>query len=374
MVINATKPEIGSYEDYIDEIKDIWETGSMTNNGSKVQRFRNKLISKIGCKNAELFVNGHLALLIALKALELPNKGEVLTSPFTFVSTTNAIVQCGLTPVFCDIDRTYNIDIESIKRNITSKTCAIVVPHIFGIPCHVHEIEIIAKERGLKVVYDGAQAFGTKIDGVDIGCFGDITMFSFHAIKVFNSIEGGLLTFKDENLQSKFILYRNFGISYGETNDVEVVGYNAKMNEFQAAMGLVNLKTVDEIIRKRKELALCYIEKLRDIPGIETFPYNDSIEYNYAYFPILINAEKYGMTRDDLWKYLNNKGIGSRKLYDKLTCDYSIFCENRYCKDTEYASRISRKCLDLPIYSGMTGDEINIVCSKIRQYILMSQK
>lgn len=364
-MIKATRPEMPSYEAYIDEIKDIWETEAMTNNGPKTQRFREELVSRMNCKNAELFVNGHSALVTALKALELPEGGEVLTSPFTFVSTTNAIIQCGLVPIFCDIDRTYNIDIESIKRNLTEKTCAIVTPHIFGIPCHVYEIDGIAKENGIKVVYDGAQAFGTKIDGVDIGCFGDITMFSFHAIKVYNSIEGGCLTYKDVSLKKKFELYRNFGISYGETNDVEVIGYNAKMNEFQAAMGLVNLEHLDKDIERRKELANIYISSFKDIPGTSTYPYEDNTSYNYAYFPILINEREYGISRDKLWKRLSERKIGSRKLYDMITCDYRCFRDKKYRQDVSYAREISKRCLDLPMYAALSEEDIRSVISII---------
>ena len=346
-MISATKPEMGPYDAYIDEIRDIWDTGIMTNNGPKVQKFREKLIERIGCKNAELFVNGHSASMIALKALELPAGGEVLTSPFTFVSTTNAIVQNNLTPVFCDIDSTYNIDIESIKRNITDKTCAIFVPHIFGIPCHVQEIE--------------------EIDGTDIGCFGDITMFSFHAIKVFNSIEGGLLTFKDERLKEKFELYRNFGICYGETNDVGVAGYNAKMNEFQAAMGLVNIRLVDKVIEKRKELAELYINLIAEIPGVETYHYEKNIAYNFAYFPVIINADVYGKTRDELWNALKAAGIGTRKLYDTLTCDFSVFRSSNYRKDTAFAEKVTEKCLDLPMYSSMRPKDVEMIGNKLMQ-------
>ena len=186
MNIKPTQPAMPSYESYIAEIKDIWETKALTNNGPKVQKFKAKLEQFLGVKNVDLFTNGHSALYLALKAFDL--RGEVITSPFTFVSTTNAIVQNGLTPVFCDIDDSYNIDSNKIEELITEKTCAIVTPHIFGIPCEVQKIQEIAGKYSLKVIYDGAQAFGTKIGDKHIGYFGDATMFSFHAIKVFNSI------------------------------------------------------------------------------------------------------------------------------------------------------------------------------------------
>ena len=318
MNIKPTQPAMPSYESYIAEIKDIWETKALTNNGPKVQKFKAKLEQYLGVENVDLFTNGHSALYLALKASDL--RGEVITSPFTFVSTTNAIVQNGLTPVFCDIDDSYNIDSNKIEELITEKTCAIVTPHIFGIPCEVQKIQEIAGKYNLKVIYDGAQAFGTKIGDKHIGYFGDATMFSFHAIKVFNSIEGGMIAYRDAELHRKFELYRNFGISYeGASNDVLVSGINAKMNEFQAAMGLCSLEIVDEEIKKRKELAQIYVERLNRLEGVSTYNYQDNITYNYAYFPIRIDEKLCGINRDTLHEYLKNRGIGTRKLYDKIS-------------------------------------------------------
>lgn len=360
-IIKATKPEMASYEEYIEEIKPIWETGSMTNNGPKTRLFREKLKAYTGCANLELFVNGHASLVTALKALELAEGTEVLTSPFTFASTTNAIEQCGLVPVFCDIDDTYNIDIDSIKRNLTVNTGAIVTPHIFGIPCHVEEIERIAREYGLKVIYDGAQAFGTKINGKNIAEFGDAVMFSFHAIKVFNAIEGGALTYQDAMLKEKLELYRNFGITYGSVNDVALSGYNAKMTEFSAAMGLVNLPHVEETIARRKQLAEHYKEVLEEIDGIGTYRYEENIDYNYAYFPVIIDAEKTGKTRDEIWDELRENGVETRKLYDRLTCDYTYYQRKAYRRDVRYAEEMTKKCLDFPIYSSLAEEDIDYI-------------
>lgn len=368
-IIKATRPEMPSYEEYITEIESIWDDGSMTNNGPKVQRLRKQLCAYMGCKNADLFVNGHTSSLIALKSLDLPEGGEVLTSPFTFASTTNAIVQVGLVPVFCDIDSTYNIDVDSLRRNITSKTCAIFTPHIFGIPCHVKEIEEIAQEYNLNVIYDGAQAFGTKIKGESIVQYGDITMFSLHAIKIFNAVEGGILTYKDSNLQQKFELYRNFGISYGDTNDVEVAGINAKMTEFSAAMGLVNLPRIDAIISRRKQLAEYYREVFDGISGISIYPYEKGIDYNYAYFPIIIDEDKCGVNRDELWIELGKRNIGTRKLYDRLTCDFSYYRDKPYRKDVRFATEMTKKCLDFPMYSSLTEEDIDYIGEVLREII-----
>ena len=364
-IIKPTQPVMPKMEDYIEEIRSIWNTKMMTNNGEKVNRFKTMLAGYIGCENLDIFVNGHSALMIAIQSLEL--EGEVITSPFTFVSTTNAIVQSGLTPVFGDIDDSYNLSPKSIEELITEKTCAIITPHIFGIPCNVEEIEKIAKKHGLKVIYDGAQAFGTKVKERSIGCYGDITMFSFHATKLFNSIEGGMLTYKNEQLHKKFEWYRNFGISYGEeSNDVEVVGLNGKMNEFQAAMGIVNLSGLEEEIGKRKRLAELYHECLKDVPGIQTYSYREDIDYNYAYFPVKV-TEEYGMTRDELWMRLKEKGIGTRKLYDKLTCDFNCYKDRGYVRKTGYADQVKKMALDLPMYGSLGEEKVWYICDTIEE-------
>lgn len=359
--ISPTKPVLPSYEDYISEIKSIWETGLMTNNGPKVKKFGEQLCQYVDCPNVNLFVNGHSALLTALKVLNI--SGEVITSPFTFISTTNAIVQAGLTPVFCDVDDSYNIDATKIESCITAKTCAIVTPHIFGIPCDVEKIQSIADKYNLKIIYDAAQAFGTKINGRHIVTYGDITMVSFHAIKIFNSIEGGLLVYKDANLRKKFELYRNFGIDY-ETGDVEVCGYNAKMNEFQAAMGICNLSGIEQEIETRHRLAEYYGEKLQTVNGIKPFNYNDNVRYNHAYYPVIVE-EKFGISRNELWKKLKERGIFTRKLYDRLTCNMSIH-NGKYKQNIKHAEKISHQTLDLPIYGDLTLEEIDRIIEEIK--------
>ena len=353
-VIKPTQPVMPTYEAYIKEIRDIWDTKELTNNGVKVQKLKKRIQNYLNCRNADLFVNGHSALMIAIRSLSL--RGEVLTSPFTFVSTTNAIVQNGLTPVFCDI----------LEAQITEKTSAIITPHIFGIPCKVKEIEQIAQRHNLKVIYDGAQAFGTRINGRHIGNFGDITMFSLHAVKVYNTIEGGLLTYVDDVLHDQFELYRNFGISYYEKgNDVSVCGINAKMNEFQAAMGILGLDILDKEIETRKGLAQIYINRLAGIKGIATYPYEEGIDYNYAYFPIRVNKEEFGISRDDLFIRLKEKGIITRKLYEILCCDFSCYKERNYVADVDYARQIAQEALDLPIYGTLCPEEVEYICNEI---------
>lgn len=363
--IKATRPVLPDKEEYFKEISTIWENGIMTNNGEKVQCFRNMLMEYLECQNVDVFVNGHISLLLAIRALDL--SGEVITSPFTFISTTNAIIQSGLTPVFADIDDTYNLNPDSIEELVTEKTSAIIAPHIFGIPCNVERIGKIAKKYGLKVIYDGAQAFGTKIQGKPICAYGDVTMHSFHAIKVFNSIEGGALAYKDKGLHESFGLYRNFGLSYENgSTDVMLSGINAKMNEFQAAMGIVNLRQFGQELKQRKKLASIYCQTLQGIDGIKVFEYLPDIEYNYAYFPIKVYPE-YGVSRDILWERLAERGIGTRKLYDKLTCDYTCYQGENFVKRTEYADVIKKITLDLPIYGTMTEDDVLQVCEAIRE-------
>ncbi len=366
MDIKDTRPVMADMEDYIEEIKSIWDTKILTNNGKKVEKLKKQLADYLDCENIDLFVNGHSALMLAIKVMDL--QGEVITSPFTFVSTTNAIVQNGLVPVFGDIDDSYNLSPKSIESLITPNTCAIITPHIFGIPCDVGRIGSIAKKHNLKVIYDGAQAFGTKVNGRAIGCFGDAAIFSFHAIKVFNSIEGGMAVYQDNVLHKKFEQYRNFGISYGENgNEVEVIGINAKMNEFQAAMGIVNLKNIEHEHIKRKKLTKQYCELLKDIEGIQTYRYEGNVDYNYAYFPIKILPE-YGRSRDDLWQYLKANGIGTRKLYDKLTCDYRCYKDKGYIRKTENADKVKKICLDLPMYGTLSENEVCCITDRIRTF------
>ncbi len=363
--IKAVQPVMPFRQSFYTEIESIWDTGILTNNGEKAEKFKKMLSEYLGCPYLDLFVNGHSALLLGIKALGL--EGEVITSPFTFVSTTNAIMQNNLIPVFGDIDESYNLTPESIADAITPNTSAIITPHIFGIPCKVEAIAEIAQKFHLKVIYDGAQAFGTRVNGESIGKYGDLCMFSFHAVKVFNSIEGGMITYRNKELGDKFERYRNFGIDYGINEmDVALIGINAKMNEFQAAMGIVNLPGVESEIERRKAHAELYCCILRDVAGIETYGYEKNVDYNYAYFPIKIGDE-YGRSRDELYMLLKEKQIGSRKLYDKLTYEYSCYRGRNFRKKSVNAEHIKNITLDLPIYGSLKRDEIEYICDVIRK-------
>lgn len=357
--INVTRSSMPSYEEYCEAIKPIFESRWLTNMGPIHNEFMDKVGSYLGVDNVSLFTNGHLALCIAIRALGLT--GEVITTPFTFASTTHAIVDCGLTPVFCDINPdTYTIDADKIEALITEKTSAIMPVHVYGNVCDVEKIDAIAKKHNLKVIYDAAHVFGVKIGDRGIGSFGDISMFSFHATKVFNTIEGGCLTYSDKSLESKISSLRNFGITGPES--VDMVGTNAKMNEFQAAMGLCNLKHIDEELEKRAIAEKCYRERLQGVPGIKLSPVQDGVTHNHAYFPVVFDGYKYN--RDEIAQKLSENGIFARKYFYPITNEFSCY-KGMYRGETPLAKDVSEKVLTLPMYAGLTEDEVNMICDII---------
>ena len=280
--IQVTRSSMPDFEEYIEEIKDLWESHWLTNTGGKHKKLEKELAEYLNSPNVSLFTNGHLALECAIDALNLT--GEVITTPFTFASTTHAIVRNGLEPVFCDINPDdYTIDTDNLERLITDKTSAIVPVHVYGNICNVNEIERIARKYNLKVIYDAAHSFGVTVDGVGVGNFGDASMFSFHATKVFNTIEGGAVTFRNLDFGRKLNDLKNFGITGPET--VEYVGGNAKMNEFQAAMGICNLRHIESEINKRKVVVERYRERLSGIHGIKLSQIQKGVRSNYCLLP-----------------------------------------------------------------------------------------
>lgn len=356
--IYVTQSFLPPYEEYTACIKKIWETHWMTNNGELHKSLQAELMKYLQVDHVTLFVNGHLALDVAIKSLRLT--GEVITTPFTFASTTHAIVMNGCTPVFCDIKlNDFTIDADKIESLITERTTAIVAVHVYGYPCDVEKIQQIAQKYNLKVIYDAAHAFGVEIDGTAIGNFGDVSMLSFHATKVFNTIEGGALLYKDKTYERQFNLYKNFGITGQES--VESVGLNAKMNEFQAAMGLVNLKYVDEQIEKRKAITALYRERLREVKGIYLVDEKKNIKSNYAYFPILVDEKEFGMTRDALFEKLKEYNVFARKYFYPLTSDYECY-EAQYEKcDLKNSRYVAERILTLPIYGELKSDETETI-------------
>lgn len=361
MKINVTKPSMPSYEDYCQEIKSIWDSCWLTNSGPKHQELEKQLSKILETDNISLFTNGHLALEYILSIYNFPRGSEIITTPFTFVSTTNAIVRNGLTPLFCDVNEDdYTIDANKIERMITSKTVAILGVHVYGNICDVDKIEKIAKKHNVVVIYDAAHAFGIRYKNKSIATYGDASMFSFHATKVFNTIEGGCVCTKSQTDKEILDKMKNFGIS--SEDECAYIGGNAKMNEFQAAMGLCNLRHLDSNIKKRKDLVETYIKRLSGINGIKICKPQNNVEPNYAYFPVIFDGFKYG--RDEVKKNLENNGIGSRKYFYPLTSDFDCYSNFNHGQ-TPVADYLSKHVLCLPLYPDLGVDEINQICDII---------
>lgn len=359
MSINVTRSSMPSYEEYCEEIKSIWETRWLTNMGPIHNNLKEELKKYLKVENLELFVNGHMALYCAIKALGL--KGEVITTPFTFASTTNAIVQAGCTPVFCDIKEDYTIDEAKIEALITEKTVAILGVHVYGNICEIEEIDRIARKYNLKVIYDAAHAFGVEYKGKGICSFGDVSMLSFHATKVFHTIEGGALCFNDKSLAEKLALERSFGVS---GDDLECFGTNAKMNEFSAAMGICNLRHIDDEIASREEAYNHYNRRLTGIKGISLLPLHKELKQNYAYYPVLFDKKEFGKNRDEIIDLLKEKGINARKYFYPLVSENKEF-ENDFSCETPIAKTISENILCLPLYAHLSNEDVNTICDII---------
>lgn len=361
-VIRVTMSSMPPFGEYCKEIRSIWDSHWLTNFGEKHQELERQLVKYLDIPNIHLFSNGHQALEIAIDALELT--GEVITTPFTFASTTLAIMRKGLTPVFCDIDENdYTIDADKIESLITEKTSAIMPVHVYGNICNYKKIEQLASKYNLKVIYDGAHAFGEKVDGRSVASLGDITMFSFHATKVFNSIEGGCLAFKDSNLKDRIHALCQFGFS-GE-DDVSVLGTNSKMNEFQAAMGICNMRHINEYIDKRKACVGRYRERLDGIDGITLCKEKENTVYNYSYFPVVFDEKILGKNRDDIAKALESENIFARKYFYPITSDFTAIREKCSPAYTPVAKRISENVLTLPLYAELSFEDIDRICDTI---------
>lgn len=356
MPINVTRSSMPSYEEYCEEIKSIWDSRWLTNMGPIHNKLKEQLQNYLNVNNIELFVNGHLALYCAIKALEL--KGEIITTPFTFASTTNAIVQAGCTPVYCDIKSDYTIDENKIEALITDKTVAILGVHVYGNICEVDAIQKIADKYSLKVIYDAAHAFGVEYKGKGICSFGDVSMLSFHATKVFHTIEGGALCFNDESLAEKLALERSFGVS-GDA--LECFGTNAKMNEFSAAMGICNLKHIDEEIASRGKAYSLYNKRLSRVKGVTLLTLHEGLKQNYAYYPVLFNEEEFGKNRDEVIGILAENGINARKYFYPLVSENKEF-EKDLSDLTPVAKKYSENILCLPLYAHLSDDEVNRIC------------
>ena len=362
MKINVTRSSMPEFSEYCEEIKDLWDTRWLTNMGSKHREFQRKLESYLQVKNIDLVTNGHMALEISMQALGL--SGEVITTPFTFASTTHAIVRSGLSPVFCDINpQDFTIDVSKIEALITDKTTAIVPVHVYGNVCNVEAIEEIAQKYGLKVIYDAAHTFGVKYKDRGIGSYGDISCYSFHATKVFHTIEGGAVCFKDEKLKDLIGRLEDFGI-YDEESVTEI-GPNAKMNEFCAAMGLCNLRHIDDEIAKREKVVQRYRERLEHIEGVQLSPIQKDVVSNYAYFPVVFWEEAFGTGRDEVKQKLGDSNIGARKYFYPLTSSFACY-EGQYSENNLLvAKKISDRVLTLPLYADLSLEEVDQICDII---------
>lgn len=363
-MINVTRSSMPPYEEYCEEIKDLWDSHWLTNMGIKHQSLQSKLIEYLGVDNLELMVNGHMSLELTIQAMGL--RGEIITTPFTFASTTHAIVRNGCEPVFCDVNaHDFTIDVTKIENLITDKTCAIMPVHVYGNVCNVEEIDKIAKKYGLKVIYDAAHTFGERYNDKGIASFGDASCFSFHATKVFNTIEGGAVCFSDPELGRNLYRLRDFGIRTAEV--VDGVGSNAKMNEFSAAMGLCNLRHIEEEINKRSKVVARYRENLYGIDGIQLSPIQNNVKSNYAYFPVIIDEKEFGASRNEVADRLSGYGINARKYFYPLTNSFDCFHGKYNVCETPIALHLSLRVLTLPLYADLRLSDVDRICDILLQ-------
>lgn len=354
--ILVTQSSMPPYEEYIEAIKPLWDSHWLTNMGQYHKELEVRLTEYLDVPELSLMVNGHMALEMVIQAFDFPEGSEVITTPFTFISTTHAIVRNRLNPVFCDVKLSDGtIDETKIEDLITEKTVAIVPVHVYGNVCNIEEIQKIADKHNLKVIYDAAHAFGVKYKGKGIGNYGDASIFSFHATKVFNTIEGGAVAFSDHKIYEKLYNLKNFGIRGEEL--VTDIGANAKMNEFAAIMGLCNLKHVNVSMEERKKIYDYYIKRLSGVKGIRLFDKNEAASDNYAYFSILVEDE-YGKSRDELYNYLRENNIYSRKYFYPLTADQVCF-KNKYRNvNLPCARELAGRVLILPLYEKLQWKDV----------------
>ncbi len=360
--INVTRSSMPAFEEYCEEIKPLWESHWLTNMGIKHKTLEADLKRYLGVENLKLYVNGHLALENVLEAMNFPAGGEVITTPFTFASTTHAIVRTGLKPVMCDIDPvSFTMNPDLIEGLITEKTVAIMPVHVYGNLCDVEKIQTIADRRGLKVIYDAAHAFGASYKGRSSATFGDASMFSFHATKVFNTIEGGAISFRDATMSRNLDDLKNFGIHGPE--EVAFVGGNAKMNEFAAAMGICNLRHVEGEIAKRGAVAARYNSHLANVPGLQLNVPQVDVTPNYSYYPVVFHDE-FGADRDQVFAALAQEEIVARKYFYPLVNDFDCYRDADFygAEKTPVAKFISDRVLTLPLYADLSMEDVDRIC------------
>lgn len=361
-LIAVTRSSMPSFEEYCEEIKVLWENRWLSNRGEIHKEFERQLQERLGSNNVFCYANGHVALEVGIDAFKFPVGSEVITTPYTHCSTTHSIARNGLVPVFCDVnDKDYTIDVAQLEKYITPKTVAIMATHVYGVLCDVEAIDAIAKKHNLKVIYDAAHAFGVTKDGKDVSTWGDMSMFSCHATKVFHTIEGGITVFKNEAEQNLLNTLVNFGFNGPE--DVDYVSTNARMNEYEAAMGICNLRHFDDEVAKRKVAYDTYRELLDGVDGIKFIADQPGVTKNYAYMPVFFDGYKY--TRDEIQKKLAAENILARKYFYPIIPELTCYKENY--KDLEFpvAKHASDTVLALPMFADLTKDDVKRICDII---------
>lgn len=363
-LITVTSPLLPNLDDFNEMLKQIWESKWITNNGSFHKQLEKELAAYLKVPYISLFTNGTLPLITALQALRIT--GEVITTPYSFVATTHALWWNGIKPVFVDIDpRTGNINPDKIEAAITPKTTAIMPVHVYGKPCDTKRIQEIADQYGLKVIYDAAHAFGVEVNGESILNAGDLSTLSFHATKVYNTVEGGAMVMHDERMKKRIDYLKNFGFA----NETTVVGpgINSKMDEVRSAYGLLNLKQVDKAIEARHQVAIKYREALRDVEGITFFDDMPGVRHNYSYFPIFVDEKKYGMSRDKLYFKMKEQGVLGRRYFYPLISEFTTYrgLESAKPENLSEAHKMANNVICLPMHHALTDEEIDRIIKTI---------
>ena len=363
-IITVTSPLLPNLDEFTESLKEIWGSKWITNNGQFHQKLEAALAEYLKVPYVSLFTNGTLPLLTALQALRIT--GEVITTPYSFVATTHALWWNGIKPVFVDIDpSTGNIDPQKIEAAITPRTTAILPVHVYGKPCDTEAIQSIADKYGLKVIYDAAHAFGVEVNGESLLNAGDMSTLSFHATKVFNTIEGGAMVMHDEKTKQRIDYLKNFGFA----NEIEVVGpgINSKMDEIRSAYGLLNLKQVDAAIAARRKVAVAYRKALRNVKGISFWDDMQGVRHNYSYFPIFVDAEKYGMTRDELYMKMKDQGVWGRRYFYPLISEFSTYrgLESSRPENLPNAHRMADTVICLPMHHVLSENDLNRIINSI---------
>lgn len=364
--IYVTSPLLPSLEDFTFLLKEIWESKMLTNNGNFHQKLEEELAKYLKVPYLSLFTNGTLPLITALQAMRIT--GEVITTPFSFVATTHSLWWNGIKPVFVDIEsETCNLDPSKIEAGITPRTTAIMPVHVYGKPCKTKEIQEIANKYGLKVIYDAAHAFGVEINGESILNFGDMATLSFHATKVYNTLEGGALVVHDEQTKKRIDYLKNFG--FASETEVVAPGINSKVDEVRAAYGLLNLKQVDHAINSRRKVAIRYRDELQGVKGITFFNDIPGVRHNYSYFPIFINAEEYGMTRDELYFKMKEHNVFGRRYFYPLISTFSTYrgLDSANPDNLPIATQMSNNVICLPMHHALSENEVEYILQIIKK-------